>query len=188
MQVVHQPFTWHELPTPLANTGHSYATVSSIYITQYKPTHNKNVANTTKYFTFTRHFIFPSHVSAFMPQSWRALQKHSRTVAIYYNVYTRIWGYAVAQLVEALRYDPESRRFDSRCDLWRCSLLNPSGRTMALGSTQPLTEMSTRTISCGERGPFAGLTTLPPSCADCLEILGASTFLSPKVLSGRVMG
>jgi hypothetical protein len=28
---------------------------------------------------------------------------------------------------------------------WR----NPSGRTMALGSTQPLTEMSTRNISWG---------------------------------------
>jgi hypothetical protein len=28
---------------------------------------------------------------------------------------------------------------------------NPSGRTMALGSTQPLTEMNTRNISCGER-------------------------------------
>jgi hypothetical protein len=27
--------------------------------------------------------------------------------------------------------------------------LNPSGRTMALGSTQPLTEMSTRNISWG---------------------------------------
>jgi hypothetical protein len=26
---------------------------------------------------------------------------------------------------------------------------NPSDRTMALGSTQPLTEMSTRSISCG---------------------------------------
>ena len=25
---------------------------------------------------------------------------------------------------------------------------NPAGRTMALGSTQPLTEVSTRTISC----------------------------------------
>jgi len=27
--------------------------------------------------------------------------------------------------------------------------INPSGRTMALGSTQPLTEMSTRNISWG---------------------------------------
>jgi len=26
---------------------------------------------------------------------------------------------------------------------------NPSGRTMALGLTQPLTEMSTRNVSCG---------------------------------------
>jgi hypothetical protein len=29
---------------------------------------------------------------------------------------------------------------------------NPSGRTMALGSTQPLTEMSTRNVSLGEGG------------------------------------
>jgi hypothetical protein len=53
-------------------------------------------------------------------------------------------GYAVAQLVEALRYKPEGSGFDSR---WGHSI--PSGRTMVLGSTQPLTEMSTRGISCG---------------------------------------
>jgi len=41
----------------------------------------------------------------------------------------------VAQLVEALRNKPEGREFD------------PSGRTMALGLTQPLTEMSTSNIS-----------------------------------------
>jgi len=40
---------------------------------------------------------------------------------------------------------------------------NPSGRTIVLGSTQPLTEMS-KGIRC------LWLTTLPPSCADCLEI------------------
>ena len=50
---------------------------------------------------------------------------------------------------------------------WR----NPYGHTMALGLTQPLTEMSTRNISCGGKGSWCiGLTTLPPSCADCLEI------------------
>jgi hypothetical protein len=49
----------------------------------------------------------------------------------------------VAQLVEALRYKPEGRAFDSR---W-CH--NPSGRNMALGPTHPLTEMSTRNISWG---------------------------------------
>jgi len=48
---------------------------------------------------------------------------------------------------------------------------NPSGRTMALGSTQPLTEMSTTNISWwGKGGRCVGLTTLLPSCADCLEI------------------
>jgi hypothetical protein len=45
---------------------------------------------------------------------------------------------------------------------------NPSCRTMVLGLTQPLTEMSTRNISCV--GRCVGLTTLPPSCADWLEI------------------
>jgi hypothetical protein len=45
--------------------------------------------------------------------------------------------YAVAQLVEALRYKPEGRGFDSRwghCDF-------------TMGSTQSVTEMSTRSIS-----------------------------------------
>jgi len=50
---------------------------------------------------------------------------------------------------------------------------NPSGRTMDLGLTQPLVEMSTRIISYGGwggGGRCVGLTTLPPSYADCLEI------------------
>jgi hypothetical protein len=38
---------------------------------------------------------------------------------------------------------------------------NPAGRTMALGSTQPLTEISSR---C-KGGRCIRLTTLPPSCA-----------------------
>ena len=49
----------------------------------------------------------------------------------------------VAQFVEALRYKPEGRGFDSQCCHWH----NSSGRTMALGSTQPLREMSIRNIS-----------------------------------------
>ena len=43
-------------------------------------------------------------------------------------------GYVVAQLVEALRYKPEGP---------------DSGRIVALGSTQPLTEISTRNPSWG---------------------------------------
>ena len=42
---------------------------------------------------------------------------------------------------------------------------------MALGSTRPLTEMSTRNICWGGKfGRCVGVTTLPPSCANCLEI------------------
>jgi hypothetical protein len=57
---------------------------------------------------------------------------------------------------------------------------NPAGRTMALGSTQPLTGMSTRCISWGKGGRCVRLTTLLPSCAvvmksgnlNCLEPSG----------------
>jgi hypothetical protein len=41
---------------------------------------------------------------------------------------------------------------------------------MALGLTQPLTEMSAMNISWGKGGRCVGLTTLPPSCGYCLEI------------------
>jgi hypothetical protein len=45
-------------------------------------------------------------------------------------------------VVVALRYNQEGRGIDSRLCHWNFSLT--SGRTMALGSTQPVTEMSTR--------------------------------------------
>ena len=57
------------------------------------------------------------------------------------------WGHVVSQMVEALRYKPEGRGFDSRWCHWIFHLHNPSGLTMSLGSTQPLTEMNTRNIS-----------------------------------------
>ena len=42
---------------------------------------------------------------------------------------------------------------------------------MALGTIQPLTEISTRNIPWGGKGGWClGLTTLSPTCADCLEI------------------
>ena len=48
---------------------------------------------------------------------------------------------------KVLCYKSEGRWFDSRWCHWNFSLI--SDRTMALGSTQPLTEMSTRSISGG---------------------------------------
>jgi len=60
---------------------------------------------------------------------------------------------------------------------------------MALGLTQPLTEMSTRNISWGGKGGRCiGLTTLIPSCVDCPEILGSSTSWNTQGLSRPVMG
>jgi len=58
-------------------------------------------------------------------------------------------GYAVAQLVEALRYKPEGPGFDSRWCHWIFSDIILPAALMALGLTQPLTEMSTRYVSWG---------------------------------------
>ena len=85
-----------------------------------------------------------------------------------YSATVLLWPrkYAVAQLVEALRYKPECHWFDS-------------GRTVALESTQPLTEMSTRDYPrVGKGCRYVELTTLLPSCTEFLEILAAPNFLN----------
>jgi len=56
---------------------------------------------------------------------------------------------------------------------------NSSDRTMVLGSTQSLIEMSTRSISWGKGGRCARLTTLPPSCAVIMKS-GNLNFLEPS--------
>jgi hypothetical protein len=61
-------------------------------------------------------------------------------------------------------------------------------RIMVVWSTQPLTEMIATDVSrkggggC-KNGRCARLKTWPSSRADCLEILGASTFWNPQALS-----
>jgi len=50
---------------------------------------------------------------------------------------------------------------------------------MALGSTQPLTEMSTRNISWGKGGRCVRLPTLPPSCTVVMKS-GNLNFLEPS--------
>ena len=56
---------------------------------------------------------------------------------------------------------------------------NPSDRTMNLGSTQPVTEMSTRRISWVKGGRCVRLTTLPPSCTVVTKS-GNHNFLEPS--------
>jgi len=55
---------------------------------------------------------------------------------------------------------------------------------MALGLTQPLTEISTRNISCEVKAAAGGrLTTLTLSYSDCLENLRFSASWNPQGLS-----
>ena len=83
-------------------------------------------------------------------------------------------GHAVAQLVEALRYKPKGRGLDSRLCLWNF-WHNPSGRTMVLGLSLPVTEMITRNISFLTGDRYVGLTALLSPCSDCLEIWQSET-------------
>jgi len=55
----------------------------------------------------------------------------------------------VAQLTKSLCHKPEGYRFDSRWCHWIFHWHNHSNCSMALGSTQPLIEMSTRNFSLG---------------------------------------
>jgi hypothetical protein len=89
----------------------------------------------------------------------------------------------VAQLVEALRYKPEGRGVIG-IFYWH----KPSGRTMALGLTHPLREMSTRNISWGWRRPVRRADKFTTFMCWLSWNLGASTFWNPQGLSRPVMG
>jgi len=82
-------------------------------------------------------------------------------------------------VVKALRYKSAGRGFDSHGVIEIFQLHNPSGRSMALRSTQPLTEMSTMCVPWGKGGRCVKLTTLPPSCAVVMKS-GYLNFLEPS--------
>ena len=91
--VLYRPHPWYELHKPLANTGHSYTAVSSMYLAPGRHTQNKNVVNTTKYFTLLDVSFSPSRF-CFYATIMKSSSKHSWTVAKCYNVYTRVyWPY-----------------------------------------------------------------------------------------------
>ena len=74
-------------------------------------------------------------------------------------------GYAVAQLVEALRHKPEVRGFDSRWCLWNFTLTSfRSHYGPAVDSSSNRNEYQEYFLG-GKGGRCVGLTTLPPSCS-----------------------
>ena len=88
----------------------------------------------------------------------------------------RSQGHAVTQLVEALRYKPEGRGFDSRWCHWNFSLTSSFRPRYGPGinSVSNRNEYQEYFLE-GKGGRCVGLTTLPPLCADCLEIWDPQT-------------
>jgi hypothetical protein len=69
------------------------------------------------------------------------------------------------------------------------NLPNPSSRTMTLGSTQPLTEMSTRNLLGGRGWPARKADNFTATCELIfLENMGASTSHNPMGLHGLLQG
>jgi hypothetical protein len=64
----------------------------------------------------------------------------------------------VIQLAETLHFGPEGNGFDSLWSYWNFYSPDPFDHSVALDSTQPLTEMSTKGVFCDvkERVQMAG--------------------------------
>jgi hypothetical protein len=67
-------------------------------------------------------------------------------------------------LFDALRYKPEGRGFDFDVITWFFNLPNPSNRSMAVESAQPLTEVSTRNFPGGKGRPARKADNLTAIC------------------------
>ena len=84
----------------------------------------------------------------------------------YYYFYVHSWpahqGTAVAHWLRCCATNPKVAGSFPDGVIGIFHWQNPSDRTMALRSIQPLTEMSTRRISWGKCGRCVRLTTLPP--------------------------
>jgi hypothetical protein len=105
-------------------------------------------------------------------------------IYIYIYKYIKAEGHPVAQSVEALRYKPEGRGFDSRWCHWNFSLTSSFLLHYGPGvdSASHSNEYQEYFL-WGKGGRCIGLIILPSSCADSHEILGALTFWSPQGLS-----
>jgi hypothetical protein len=80
-----------------------------------------------------------------------------------FGKFNSVWRNLRKHAVKALSYKTQSHGFDSRWGNWFFNWSNYYSRIMTLGSTQPLTEMSTRNLPGGKERPVLRLTTSPPS-------------------------
>jgi hypothetical protein len=83
-------------------------------------------------------------------------------------VTVRLWGHAVARLVEALFYKPEGRGIDSRWCHWHWQSFWPHSGP-GINTVSSSKEYQEYYLGVKD-GRCLGLTTLPSSCSDCLEI------------------
>ena len=116
--------------------------------------------------------LLPCHISI-LPTEWRAVLHDTEVGTLQpkagrWDARWRSWlrHFAISRKVAGSIPDGVTTNYQ-----WH----NPSGRSMALGLTQFLTEISTRNILWDKGGRCVGLTTLLPSCADYLEIWAPET-------------
>ena len=105
------------------------------------------------------------HVTVLHPKLWSSSQVSCIFLTNFHLQQTQ--GYAVAQLVEALRYKPEGRGFVH----WNFSLTKSFRLQCGPGVDSASDRNEYQEYFLGGRGGrCVRLTTLPLSCADCLEI------------------
>jgi hypothetical protein len=105
---------------------------------------------------------------------------HSKVSCTLHFTYACYMWQGLVQLVETLHYKPEGRGSipDSVIGIFQWH--NPSGRTMALGSTQPLTEMSTRNIYWRLRRPVRRAENLTTFMCRLSWNVGSLNLLAPS--------
>jgi len=112
------------------------------------------------------------------PATFRFVAQHlnhcATAVPLIYIYIVRTWqktGYVLAQLVEALCYNPKSRFFDSRLCHWNFSLTYSfrSHYDPGVDSTSNRNEYQEYFMR-SKGGRCVRLTTLPPTCVECLNI------------------